>query len=55
MTYSTTDDNGKRFRAKSAIQVNAEDLASAYLEAEKANLSDMKLGAIIPGHHQEVP
>ena len=55
ISYSATDDNGKRFRATSCVQVTAPDLPTAYKEAEKANLPDMKLGAILPGHHMLVP
>lgn len=55
ISYAVVGDDGKRFRAKSAIQVSAEDIPNAYKEAEKCELPEMKLGAILPGHHTLVP
>ena len=55
VTYLVKGDQGKQFRARSIIQVVAPDLPSAYIEAEKANIPGVKLGAIIPGHHRIVP
>ena len=55
VSYSANGDNGKQMQVWSAIQVDAPDLMTAYREAEKAALPNMKLGAILPGHHQIVP
>ena len=51
ISYTANGDDGRPFRARSAIHVNAPDIPSAYAEAEKAAINGAKLGAIVPGHH----
>lgn len=49
--YSAQDDDGKRIRVNSVMQVMAKDIPSAYVEAEKIleEKPDATFGAIIPG------
>lgn len=52
--YQARDDSGKPFRARSVIQVEAEDIAGAYAEAERSKPDGGKLGTILPGWHIKV-
>jgi len=53
VAYEATNDDGKKFRAKTVFQTEAENISAAYKAADQAfkNKSDVKLGAILPGHH----
>ena len=57
VNYDTQDDNSKKVRARSVFQTEAEDIGQAYANAEKtfAGRSDVKFGAIVPGHHMAIP
>jgi hypothetical protein len=57
VNYDAQDDNGKKVRARSVFQTEAEDIGQAYANAEKtfAGRTDVKLGAIVPGHHMIIP
>lgn len=57
VTWTERNDDGKKFRARSVVQVEAPDIPSAYREAMKIRdlKTDAVLGAIIPGHHMRVP
>lgn len=51
--YTTRDDTGKAFRARSCFQCEAVDIPSAYALAEAADWGgyNPKFGAILPGWH----
>lgn len=51
--FVSRDDDGKPFRAKTIIHVEAQDISEAYRVAESSlkGREGVKLGAIIPGHH----
>ncbi len=53
VSYSTTDDDGRKFMARSAFWSDADTLLGAYAQASAAFSArpDVKLGAIIPGRH----
>jgi hypothetical protein len=52
VTYDARDTStDKPMRARSAVHVVAECIATAYQAAEKSAPPGSKLGAIIPGHH----
>jgi hypothetical protein len=53
VAYEATNDDGKKFRAKTVFQTEAENISAAYKAADQAfkNKSDVKLLAILPGHH----
>jgi len=57
VAYDANNEDGKKFRAKTVFQTEAEDMLSAYKIAEKAfeNKSDIKLGAILLGNHMIMP
>jgi len=56
VTYDANGEDGKKFRARSVFQTEADDLASAYQNATDAfrGRDDVKLGAIIRGHHRMI-
>ena len=57
VTYDRVDDNNKKHRARTVFQTEAETLSEAYKNADEAfnGRPDVKLGAILPGHHTMVP
>jgi len=57
VTYDSSKDDGKKFRARTVFWTEAEDLLLAYKNAEESfkGREDIKLGAILPGHHGMMP
>lgn len=58
LDYDANNDEGKKFRARSAVHVESENLLAAYEAAEKMFLGSTakpKFGAIVPGWHLIVP
>lgn len=53
LAYDARDDNGKQFRARSVIHVEADNIRKAYDVAAKS-MPTAKLGAIMLGHHNVV-
>ena len=56
VTYDANGEDGKKFRARSVFQTEANDPASAYQNAIDAfrGRDDVKLGAIICGHYSMI-
>jgi hypothetical protein len=48
--YHACSEDGKPFRARSVVHVEAENAGEAYAQAA-AMLPQVKLGAILPGKH----
>jgi hypothetical protein len=57
VAYEANNDDGKKFRAKTVFQTEAEDISAAYKVADQTfkDRSDVKLGAILPGYHMIMP
>ena len=56
VSYDANDEDGKKFRARTVFQTEAEDIRGAYQNATDAfrNRDDVKLGAIMRGHHMRM-
>lgn len=56
VSYDTSNDDGKQFRARAVFQTEACCARFAYALAEEAFAGrDAKLGAILPGRHLVIP
>jgi hypothetical protein len=52
VSYDAHKDDGKTFRARALLHVDAMDMRDAYRVAENSGMTgNPKFGAIIPGHH----
>ena len=56
VSYDANDEDGKKFRARTVFHTESEDLGGAYQNATDAfrNRDDVKLGAIMRGHHMRM-
>ena len=57
VTYDANNEDGKKFRARTVFQTEAENIGQAYKTADEAfkGRDDVKLGEIISGHHMTMP